>query len=393
MVAFDVAPSEEVAVQSSGTYAQREARIFAATQQWFQPVLTAFNDAHRSLRARFAPNIIVPAKGLGGYPNPSLSVLFTPQGGQDLSAQFRSSNLDPTALLPGLLQAAQDFSGRLIGVPVDLSVYVVAYRGLAGGHISAPSPSWTVADFTAFCGGVALHGGRFMGRIARGGLGAPLTWLGFAEGYGGQIISSGKLSLTSTNVLRGLNALADVLHITWDLLFVRGTPSTPVVEFWTYSQTAPRPSLTTLLKNAVVRFPRAPVPVVPAVVTLASVPQSAPQPEAGATFALWLLSRNGQTALTRIGFPGMRTDMDAASWLGKGPAGVRPGDLRFAPPQLTALNGMNFTERLSGILLQPESARLPALQKLQSVANSVIGGDANVFGAGAQLNRDGIPEV
>lgn len=355
-------------------------------------MLTAFNNTHRGLRARYVPNTVVTATGIQGRGNPRVSaaVVGGDGNGLDLSAQFQASNMDPSVLLPGLLQTGHDLRGRLVGIPVDFSVYSVVYTRLTAAHIAVPSPSWSTEEFAAFSADVAQHGGRFQGAIARGGIGSSLPWLGYAEGCGGQVLIAGKLSLTSAKVLRGLNALSDLLRITWNLLFVRGTG--PVVEFSAVNRTSPHPR-TAAVSSGVVRFPRPPVPVVPAIAGLATVPRTAPRSEAGMTFVIWLISRAGQTALTSIGFPGVRTDMATPSWLTKGPAAVQPGDLRFSPPQLQALNGMNFGQRLTGVLLLPSNARPSALQKLEAVANSVIAGDLNVFAAGAQLNRAGIPVV
>lgn len=391
VVAFDLgltgADQVFVAPQPGGTFVRHEDAVFAATNRWFTPVISAFNDRHRGLRASFAP-FFMPSDGeRPGPPNPRISVLVGEWGGQDLASALRSSNMDTSVLLPGLLQAGQDASGNLRGVPVGFSPYAVGYgptKSLDAARIAAPQATWSTDQFVAFCRAVAADGGGFWGEVVRGFLGRRRAWIGFVEGYGGSVLADGRLALTTAAALQGLNAFADLLAVTWN----RGGRVAPVltVGLSPYDRTAPHP-----VRTPVVRFPRAPIPVVPAVVDFASVPDAAPQPAAGATFAIWLLSRAGQQALTAVGFPAVRTDTATThTWLTHGPAAVNPAHLRFAPPQLKALEKMQFAARLYRILTSAPPLRPPALRQLEQVADAVLAGDTNPVVAGGRLNQAGI---
>lgn len=396
VVVVGVSSNDVVSSMSSmGAASPTTTYDFSATKVWLAPVLAAFNASHNGLRAQYVPPAVDQPTGLVRT-SPNASALLGAGGGIDLAPQLQAANVASSVLLPGVLQAAAGIAGGQRGIPIDLSVCMVGYapsaKSLTLLGIDVPQTGWSTDQFTAFCTSVADKGGGFLaglGHTALGSLG--LEWLGYLEGYGGHFVGAdGTLRLTAKSALPGLNAFADLLQVTWERPVVPGSLPPAEAYFIMYNGTSPgRP----LAKN-LIRFPRAPNRIVPAQVVPASVPVSAPQPGAGATFVVWLISRGGQRALTGIGYPSMRTDVEAPeSWLSKGPAAVNPGDLRFPPQQLLQLGQLNFGRRLYGILLSPPTARPGALQKLEAVANSVIAGTLNVFAAGAQLNRDGILAV
>jgi len=394
VTAFDVATTGAYQVfapaAAGSSPEERESAMLAATERWFTPVLKAFNAAHRGLRATYA-SWLSPSAGGPGTPNPAISALIGEWGGTDLSAELRASNVDTSVLLPGLLQAGQDAAGALRGLPIDVMPYAVSYgpaHAFSAARIPQPLPTWSTDQFAAFCADVAKHGGAFAGELVLGGEGGMgsrgIAWQGYVQGYGGAIVADGRIAITTSEALRGLTAFADLLEITSQQPHA---PTPPLqVSLGLYNRTVPQP-----LGTAAVRFPRAPLPVVPAGVNFVSVPASAPHPTAGAIFALWLLTADGQRTLTSIGFPSVRTDIGpATSWLTKGPTAVNPADLRFSPPQLQSLRGVQLTPRLYGILTRPSAGQAPALRQLEQVCNGVLAGDTNPLEAEVQLNRDGI---
>ena len=351
-------------------------------------MISAFNEQHRSPRARFAPLYVSSSTSvLGIQQNPRVSaVVGSQQMGTDLTAEWQGTNLDASALLPGVLAASTGTDGKIRGVPVDLEPYAAFYTAqqFAAADIAAPRATWSTDAFVALCAAMAKKGGGFGSGLGRGQM-PNLTWLGFVEGYGGQAVSGGRLVLTAPSVLRGLTTFADVLQITWNRPWSHNTPLS--LSITSYNATTG----TSLMPGTVARFPRAPIPVVPAVLLHAYVPPTAPQPQAGAAFATWLISRAGQKALTSIGFPAMRTDLAGGmSWFSKGEAAVGAGNLRFAPSELAALVPINFASRLYNVLMMFSAARLTALRTLEQVANAVISGATNATAASAQLNRAGI---
>gem|GEM_PF-1352082 len=403
VVTFDVATVAERVRSASGgaskTYAQREAAVTAATARWFTPVLSAFNNSRRWLRARF--DVLHVEKQSSLALNPSLSALIgVPWGYRtvDLTAELRVANIDANALLPGTLQAGMTENGTVWGVPIDISPYAVFYgtsghKPTATTHIGNPRSDWSTAAFAVYCQEVAQQGGQFWLGLGQGTVANSLAWLGYVEGYGGQVATDGRISLTSSDTVRGLNAFADLLQTTWPHPLRSSTPI--MVYFAPYNGTTGGPLTFAPPPNylAMVHFPRAPMATVPANIMFAVALADGPKPEAGATFVTWLLTGPGQSALTSIGFPAMRTDITTASWLEKGPAAVDPVTLRYVPPAVQALQGLNFTGRLYSILTSPADSRVAGLQQLEQACNSVIAGGLNVYAAGAELNKAGIPAV
>ncbi len=389
------------------TPAQHLAAASAAAAAWWSPVLQAFNESHRHFRARFAPIGIDPKATSGGWgwtPNPAVScragVSPIGMGGSvDLASAIRDANLDTTALLPGILAASTDPDGRVRGTPIDLSLCAVWYHAAAlqKAHVSPPPlEGWTVDQFSAAVSDLATTGSRaatFGNGLAAefyGGQNPP--WFGFAEGYGGTVFGD-RVVLASGPVYQGLKAYADILRSTWAGAD-RISPSV-TLEFAHSGLTTGAPPWPA---QGLSRFPRLPVPAVPADVIMAEVPITAPNAAAGATFTVWLATRDGQRALTGIGYPAVRTDAPGGSTpFEKAQTGVRPTDLRFRPAGIfgcvyggkSTCTVYGFDRRLVLALLQPEPVRLSRLQAFEQALSGLLDGSLDFAQADGVLKRAG----
>lgn len=384
------------------TPAQALSALTAAESAWWGPILKAFNDTHPRLRASFGPDGADPTATPGGGDainfglNPDVScrvddVLDTDV--VDLAAAMRDANIDATALLPGLLQAATDRRGAILGIPVNFELLGLAYSGdaLQKAHVSPPpTAGWSLSEFSAAVEALAAKGPR--GAVFGEGLAvqtdssqAP-AWFGFAEGYSGNVFGD-RVVLASGPVYAGLKAYAGLLQLTW-----AGPPLNPAAALG-FSDVGVAVSRTSGVRPDVSRFPRLPSPAVPADVRVAKVPAAAPRAAAGATFAVWLASVEGQKALIALGYPGVRTDEAGGAFFSQGQNGLRPSDLRFRPGGIFGIEDQHaygFDPRIVAALLQPEPERLRRLRRLEQALTGVLDGSLTRAQAGAMLDREGV---
>ena len=338
-VLLRVNPGHPSATQTVGGYVAAQT---AATAAWWHPVLDAFKAGHRGLRAQYvapggvsstaAAEVFGPGTSFQEAPNPQVSCrvgdVLTSLGRKDLSTAIRDVNLDTETLLPGVLAACTGAHGEVWGLPVDVAIGALGFNaaGLQSAGVRPPAEAgWTAEQLQAAAVQVAAHSGHSPvgAGLAWADGGTGPVWFGYLRGYGGSLLENGQVALTSGPGLSGLQAYAAILGVCWDPAEQSANARAPWLAF---RQGVAQVGGPRWPQQGLCRFPEMPgVAAVPASPLVASVPVTAPQPQAGVLFVTWLLTPDGQTAITGLGYPAMRADMvGGASWLSKQGTGTRP---------------------------------------------------------------------
>lgn len=344
---------------------------------WFAPVVLAFNASHPQMRAVSVPEILAPAPRSHGmieaYPRASVLV-GAGAGGLDLRGALKAANADLSALLPGAIAGVTQASGAVEGIPVDFAIEEVLYdsRALAAAGLAGPPPAgWTLAQMLALVEGLAQRRAVFGADLAFAPYNVGPAWLGFALGYGGSVFAGGRLALTAPRVLEGLNAYGRVLQNTWGR---RAPGVVGALAFEQVSGVHRGAHQAAALRRT--RFPRMPLAqVVPAALRCATAPMTAPHRREGAIFAVWLVSAEGQRALTALGFPAMRADAsDRGSWLSGRGAQVRRSQLRFLPGVLTGglAASLELDVVVTNAVALAAGARRAALARIEAQVNAFL---------------------
>ena len=210
----------------------------------------AFNASHRGIR------ISVSGKNQG-YRSAHYGLVSLGNGGGmtidygsllPLNAALAALNFNPNTIVPGAMEAYR-YGSAQVGLPVAQAPIGIRWRRdvFRAAGLAAPTPDWTINDFVAACveiktmiptgrvrglDGVLPPLGMYGAKLKNGtfasfsgALAEPAWWIAFALGYGGDLVTRGRVRLNGA-AIRGLARLVDI---------ARQFGDTTVV----YAQTAP----------------------------------------------------------------------------------------------------------------------------------------------------------
>ena len=213
----------------------------------------AFNASHRGIRIsasgknegyRFARYDIVSLGNGGGMTIAYGSLL-------PLNAALAALNFNQNTIVPGAMEAFR-YGSAQVGIPVAQSPIGIRWRRdvFRAAGLAAPTPDWTINDFVAACmeiktmiptgrvrglDGVLPPLGvyaakRKNGTLAQfsGALAEPAWWIAFALGYGGDLVTRGRVRLDGA-AIRGIAKLVDIAHRFGDRTVV-DTQTAPMVD-------------------------------------------------------------------------------------------------------------------------------------------------------------------
>lgn len=373
VVQVDVTSGRWESLVGSGTL--RDATFWSPTRTMLQPVLDAFNATQRGLRVRYVPPFL-PGKGRGTVTNYQPSVILGQRvrsGNRDLAGAIRGANVNEGRFIPGVWAGVTMAGGYVPCVPVDVTVYGLRYRVTALGPATGAASTWSNARFAGRCAAALKTGATFGSGL---GLAYPNSaWLGYASGHGGSVVRDGRLTLTEAAVLQGLSDYAAILEITASHSVPEGTLATFDLDP-TSRTNAGMPAW------RMIRFPLLPSGAVPADLLGAGVPEGAPEPQGGVRFVLWLLTRQGQLALTSVGFPAMRTDIGAGrAWYERRPLQTPPSALRFLPASWAAVPDFYLGKWVMQAVALPGPVRRDALRVVEGAVNGLLSGHLSLASA------------
>ena len=151
-----------------------------------------------------------------------------------LDAALRAANFEPSALLPGTLEAFAGAGGDHYAVPAYVGAWAVQYdpQVYAEAGLKEPAPDWTIDDFEHDCAAIAsaIASGKITrllavlpplvgmhnapkGRttpVVPGEFRHAALWGAFVEGFGGTVTSDGRFDLTNTGAVTGLQRMVDI---------------------------------------------------------------------------------------------------------------------------------------------------------------------------------------
>ena len=304
---------------------------------------------------------------------------------------LRIANFPTDKLLPGVMEAVTDVQGRVVGLPIDFLIQIVRFDSgrLTNASVEAPHSGWTADEFLTVVAKLSSSGDRasvFGYDLSFPTVDAGMPWVGYALGNGGQLAVNQRLNLTGNDIVKGLNAYADVLAWTW----TGQQPQRGAPRPWFNFDLAGVAEFRSPEPVGITRFPRMPLlPIVPAIPLAAVIAPYAPNPEGAAQFIMWLLSPSGQGALTGLGFPAMRTDLPGGkSWLSKDATGVSVADLRWGagPVSYWANSELRLGDYVIAALAKPLGERLQRLAVIETAFNGYLSG---AWDAAQLMNRLG----
>lgn len=294
--------------------------------------------------------------------NPASEGVWSPSGMEPLTGALQTLNFNPSILLPDSV-AVFTAGGQIYALPTSLSPWCVRWRTdtFEAAGLAPPDPHWTLEDFQGACAALqkvvragkvpglaavlgSMLGGQYRmtdasehatdfweGSIFQAGL-----WEGFALGFGGTLVETGRFTLTGTGTLTGLSRLVQLAadyalppaKVPTTIAEPRG-PGRPV-----------RDGVHALLGGWVspgqgvgyARLPAFPArPVIPTVFTGSGLyapldrPPStaaaiAPYPAAAAQFLVWTYGPQAQSVLAAQGSPPVLADPAAQAAFWNGPA-------------------------------------------------------------------------